>query len=209
MSTNLQFSKNSLCSILHKSANIYKDYFCDYDYLVISRAFVDHIFYEISSKSRNFLHLTGLYTKMPSNVFFSKCLDGSIKARDFEYYKVGAVPTYKDKLSVILNIRDLFSNPHTLVQENFQRNTISCTIATSEKTFTLGFTRPNVVVPMTLLKGNKLDMSLAKPILLTLRKDRHTRLYDEIVYGDISILRTYYPIIKHRLSERLINLIEN
>ncbi len=196
----------AICDVLHYAAILYRDYFVNNDFLLISAAFVNKPIFEVSAKEEHFLHLTGLISHSPAKTFFRKCYEGTIKPDDFIFKENRS---HISKLHIIEQINNVFSNPNTLVQENFQRNTISCTIATSEKTFTLGFTRPNVVVPMTLLKGNKLDMSLAKPILLTLRKDRHTRLYDEIVFGDISILREYYPIIKHRLSERLINLIEN
>ena len=44
----------------------------------------------------------------------------------------------------------------TLVEENFVKNQVSCTLAASEKSFTIGFIAVPYCVPKTLLKGNEL-----------------------------------------------------
>lgn len=116
--------------------------------------------YIIAATKSNFLHLTGVNTKLGAEQFFNKALDASLTTDDFDFCKKGQsekmVKGYvRKKVRFLPKLEHIFS-AGTLVEEKFEKNSVSCTFAVSEDSFTLGFIAVPTCRPKTLLKGNEL-----------------------------------------------------
>jgi len=114
--------------------------------------------YTIRFFKTNFLHLTGVSTSLSSEVFFEKCFNGSIGESDFNIDK-----TIEQKGLVRLKMKHLpfinsFFEGNLLVQENFQKGSIKCLVATSDGRCTIGFVDAKYHVrPKTILDKNHLN----------------------------------------------------
>lgn len=194
-----------------RCSKLYKSLFVDYDYLLCSDVFTKAEYYIIQGHKDNYRHLTGVATEVSAEVFFDKCYDGTLTEDDFSFEKKnqsesqtkGAV---RDKIRVLPDIGSLFSDS-SIVEEEFNKNSIKCSFAAEGCTFTLGFTCMDNSKPMTLLRGKKLDTSKAGPMELVIRKRRGTTKFDEIIVGDVDALRKYSDRIKELLAEDLTELL--
>ena len=109
--------------------------------------------------SDNFLHLTGINTKLRAAEFFDKCLNDTISP--FEYdcdSTVGLKGKVREKLNNLVKIGNFFDED-LIFQEMFEKNRVKCKIASSDYKYTLGFISINniVHVPLTLLNRNQID----------------------------------------------------
>lgn len=95
--------------------------------------------YSIKFNEENFLHLTGVISKLNAKEFFDKCFDSSIDEDDFDYDAVKNKTNIKNKLRCLITIPTMFSK-ELLAQEQFEKNRVICKIATTDWSFTLGFT---------------------------------------------------------------------
>ena len=119
--------------------------------------------YSIKFNKDNFLHLTGVISKLNAKDFFDKCFNSSINEDDFDYDAVKNKTNIKNKLRCLITISTMFSK-ELLAQEQFEKNRVICKIATTDGLFTLGFTGGKYCVyPKTVLNKNHLDES--KPII--------------------------------------------
>lgn len=82
---------------------------------------------------------------------------------------------------------NIFST-ETYVEEDFQKNRIKCALAAGNTDATLGFVVTGKAKPMTLLKGNELDVSKSKKLNLVLRRKKGDTTFSEILVGDEEIL---------------------
>lgn len=90
-----------------------------------------------------------------------------------------------------------------LIEEGFQKNSISCTIASSDGSCTLGFIAVPKALPKTLLSGDELDHSKAAPIKTILAKERTASVFSSILAGNLEDLVPNFEAIKSLLSEEL------
>lgn len=90
-----------------------------------------------------------------------------------------------------------------LAENNFKKNKVECAFATSDNSCTLGFAVSGR--PKSLLKGNELETSKAKPFDLIFRKRRSSvGTYDELVYGNKADVAKYIVKIKDCISKDFI-----
>lgn len=207
MPDNPSFIENAKNKIM-AYATIYKSIFVEYEYLVCSEAFVYNNYYIIDAKPDNYPHLTGVNLLISAQDFFDKCCDGTLEESDFDLKKKGKSEkdvkgSVKRKVSVLPDAMKVFDDSF-LVEENFIKNSVSCNIATSDNRFTLGFIDVGKSRPMTLLKGNELDLSKAKKISLLLRKHISKEKFDELIIGNDKTLIEYYDLIKDLIEPSLI-----
>ena len=105
---------------------------------------------------RNYLHLTGALTDLSSLDFYLKALDGSLLPSDFDCDSTPILKgTVRCKVRNLQNIGTFFERA-TKVEEDFSSGSVRCKIATSEGTYTLGFTGTSFLVPNTLLNKDKI-----------------------------------------------------
>ena len=191
---------------LMQCALIYKSLLMDYEYLICSQAFKNRSYYIFYGTKDNFLHLTGVNTKLKAADFFFKCLDQTLTEDDFDFSK----PNQSDKdvkgcvrkkLKVFPGIVDILK-PGVIAEEQFSKGKIFCSFATATGTLTLGFIAPGKSRPKTLLEGNHLKNP--KPVDLILRKPVNTELFEEIILGESSDLTNYLSEISSLISVSLL-----
>lgn len=125
--------------------------------IIASDSFDNAKYYVIRFFKTNFLHLTGVYTKLSPEEFFNKCINKSIEEKDFDIERTkehkGLVRLKMKHLPTI----DSFFNGDLLVQENFEKGSIKCLVATSDGRCTIGFVDAKYHVrPKTILDRNHL-----------------------------------------------------
>lgn len=174
-------------------AKQYKDYFVDYDYLICSDVFKNADYYIVQAHETNFKHLTGVSSEISASEFFEKCYSGTLKESDFAISKKGvpdknAKGTVRRKMKALPGIIGIF-NQDTIVEEDYNHNSIKCSFIAGDNQTTIGFAKTDPCVPLTLLLGEKSNSGNAGHISLVLRKKATELLFDEIVVGDIEELK--------------------
>ncbi|MCM1136826.1 MAG: PBECR4 domain-containing protein [Clostridium sp.] len=169
-----------------ENAKPYKDIFVDNEYLLYSEAFIGKSWYRIKADKSNYLHLTGVHTRLTAEEFFDKCWEGALKTEDFDFVKrhreeaavKGAV---RKKIKVLPDMTRLFEK-ELFAQADFKKNRVECAFAASDNICTLGCAACGR--PKSLLAGNELDMKSAMKVDLILKKRRGSKDESyEIIYG--------------------------
>lgn len=187
-------------------AKVYYQVFLKYEYLVCSEAFSEKPYYIISAHADNFKHLIGVNTVDSAEVFFHKCLNGTLTEDDFDFCKQsqsekevkGAV---RDKIKAFPNFLSMMECP-LMAEESFVKNRVRCSFATTDHSVTVGFIAANKSKPMTLLRGDRLDTSKSRPVDLVFRRAHGAQLFDEIVFGDLHTIAKYRSNIGSLLSDK-------
>lgn len=91
----------------------------------------------------------------------------------------------------------------TLVEEDFEKNRIRCSLAAGNVSATLGFVAAAKAKPMTLLKGNELNLSKAGNLDLVLRRKVGETKFSEIIIGTNEQLVQYKSSLNELLSDEL------
>ena len=203
----------------------YEDYFVNYDYLLVSDAFVKNKYYIVSAVENNYLHLTGVDTLLSPKQFFDKCISSGDPLQETDFFieknictslpddvqkalKKKAKGNIRRKIQALPNIKGVFHNPSTLVEEDFVKNRVHCTIAAKKDISTIGFIRasttsPCSVKPNTLLKEQSLSPN-AKPITLALRRKKGSVYFEEIIIGDEDTLHKNLDLLCGLVSPKLL-----
>ena len=194
-----------------QNAYSYKRYFVDYEYLLCSAAFVKNGYYIVSAYEDNYLHLTGLNTRLDATTFFDKCYNGNLEEHDFDFCKSGQSESevkgsVRRKINSLPSIMDIF-NVGTFVEEDFEKNRIRCALAAGNFSATLGFVVAGKAKPMTLLKGNELNSAKAKKLDLVLRRKSGESKFTEMLIGDARRLAEHREVLSALLSEELLSLV--
>lgn len=117
--------------------------------------------YSIRFHEGNFLHLTGVRTKLPALDFYKKAIARELTLNDFD-----CSSSHSLKGVVRIKIRNLrsigtFFDGCICVQEKFEHRKVHCLIASSNGRYTIGFTGGMRLNPMTLLSKNQIDPNKA------------------------------------------------
>ena len=135
----------------------------DVDFVIKSDSFVLKKKYLLRFHKDNFLHLTGVTTTLKASTFYEKCFLGTIEISDFDCDSNEEIKgKSREKLKHLQSIGSFFEN--TLIfQEDYRKNTIKCSVASSDGKYTLGFKMINESfnVPLTLLNRNQISDALA------------------------------------------------
>lgn len=189
------------------NADAYKRYYIDYEYLLVSNAFEKSKYYIVTAHEDNYLHLTGVHTELGAKTFFERCFDGTLEETDFDFCKKGqneseVKGSVRRKINALPAVMDMFSIG-TLVEEDFEKNRIRCSLAAGNVSATLGFVVAGKAKPMTLLKGNELNPAKVKKLDLVLRRKSGETNFSEVLIGTEAILSEYKDILQGLLSEKL------
>ena len=188
-------------------AQKYKDVYLDHEYLLCSGAFTNQGYYIISAHPDNYRHLIGVNTKMSADDFFHKCISKTLEVDDFDFVKKGQPEkdvkgAVRDKLKALPDFIAMMENA-LLAQENFTKNKVHCSLATTDKSATVGFVAAGKARPKTLLRGDRLDASKSDTVDLIISRPRGSEFFSNITYGDSSQIQKYYEKIEALLSHEL------
>lgn len=87
---------------------------------------------------------------------------------------------------------NLFNGQRILIEENFIKNRISCSFASSDNKCTLGFTHTRKAKPQTLLKGNELSDPILVDVIAV--KNESEELFNLIYTSNEDIDLNQFPI---------------
>ena len=153
------FKQNILESICECSIS-YSKLLC-FSYKIKSSYFSLREEYSIRFHEGNFLHLTGVKTKLSPNDFFKKAITKELTVNDFDCDSTHSLKgTVREKIKNLKHI-DSFFEECVCVQEKFERGKVFCLVASSNGKFTLGFTGGINLSPMTLLNKNQIKAEMA------------------------------------------------
>lgn len=205
--------KERVKEIVIQNAYSYKKYYVEYEYLLCSKAFVKSEYYIVAAYEDNYLHLTGLHTSLNAATFFEKCYNRTLEETDFDFRKSGQKEnevkgSVRRKINSLPAIMGIF-NADTYVEEDFEKNRIRCTLAAGNVSTTLGFAvlGKAKAKPMTLLKGNELNMEKAEKLDLVLRRKSGEAKFSEMIIGTSEQLQEHSEVLSGLLSDELCILI--
>lgn len=194
--------KERVRQVVISCAQIYKQYYMEYEYLVCSEAFKNNKYYKFYATKDNYLHLTGVHSNLKPAQFFNKCLDGTLSVTDFDFIKKGQTESevkgiVRKKIQVLPFIQSILEDG-VMTEESFSKGQVECSFATSTIKLTIGFTAPGRARPKTLLNGNMLKNP--QPVDLILRKNQGSLYFSEIVVGDMGVVKKYKEIIAQEIN---------
>lgn len=200
--------KERVKDVIISEASAYNQNFVNYEYLVCCDAFQFKDYYIVDAKPDNFQHLTGVSSTLSPEEFFNRCNDGTLGLSDFSFSKRGTSEksvkgTVRRKIKALPHMVKLFES-EIIVEETFVKNNVSCSFATTDNNCTVGFINNSKSVPMSLIKGNELDLSKTKSVNLLLRKHITKEKFDEMIIGTNVELIKYYDSIKDIIDYELI-----
>lgn len=183
----------------------YYSYYVCRDYLLMSDSFKSAPYYIVRAQKDNYLHLVGVSTKLSATAFFDKCMNGTLDESDFEITAHGqdkkqSKGSIRRKIKSLPLITGLFTDS-SLIEENFKKNTVLCTFASSDGSCTLGFIATPSARPKTLLEGDELDHTKAKNLKIVLSKARDDTKFSTVIVGTNDDLISVYDSIKDLISE--------
>ncbi len=162
-------------------AVLYYDLLVRKDYLIFSKDFKYQKYYIVSAFEDNFLHLTGVHTNLKAKKFFEKCYQKTLEDGDFEINDKSQKGSIRRKMSFLENAIQIFSSEAIVVEENFNKNRISCSFASSDKVCTIGFTKTKITKPQTILKGYQLQNEVKVDLILC--RDKGETEFQTVVYN--------------------------
>ena len=175
--------KERVKSQLISSAKLYFEHLVCNDYLIYSKNFKYQKYYLVSAKKDNFLHLTGVRTDLKANEFFEKCFEAILTEDDFDLGSKQQKGLIRRKISVLDKAIMIFSTTNITVEEKFEKNRISCSFASADKSCTIGFTKTRLAKPQTVLKGNRLNTEVEIDVILSKTKD--SQHFEKIIQNKI------------------------
>lgn len=152
-------------------------------------------------------NLTGVTTSLSPSSFFDKCLNGSLEEDDFDLTSHGqdekaSKGSIRRKIKSLPYIGGLIS-ASSYVEEDFRKNSVFCSIASSDGSCTMGFIAVPKARPKTLLIGNELDCTKARPLKIILMKNRSDALFNTVISGSDTDLVSNYELIKPHIDSTL------
>ena len=196
--------KSKVCQLAISNASDFKHNYIDYEYLICS-PYLPNNHQILRAAESNYLHLIGVNAHIPPDKFFNKCIEQTLVEDDFDFNKKGVASgiikgAVRDKSKVLINMTHLLYSKDIIMQTNFSKNKITCSLASSDLNCTVGFATSGH--PKTLLKGNYLDCSF-KPDLILRRTSKSDELFGQIIYGDISNINEYKETLSSLLSKNI------
>lgn len=206
--------KSRVRDVAVQNAPLYDYYFVKKSYYLISDAFKIRPYYIVEAEITNYLHLVSVSTSLSAESFYKKCLDASLSETDFDLSFHGKDPKFskgsiRQKILTLPNMFGILSAPN-LVEEDFVKNVVRCSIATSNVSCTLGFIATPSARPMTLLRGDELDHTKSSPLKIVFSKNRNEEKFSNILVGSnedlVSSYDSYSEMISKNLKEYITSL---
>lgn len=166
------------------------------DYLIVYGKDSKFSHITIKAERDNYLHLTGIITKLKPKIFFEKCLNNTLLSSDIDVPATKALEkSYKGTLRRKINVLKDFTkgvDSSYVIQENYVKNRVVCSIASTNLNLTIGYIDTgNCLRPKSLISGDSLDYSKKQSLFLILKKSRSEKLYKNMIFGSVGFLEEY------------------
>lgn len=166
------------------------------DYLIVYGKDSKFSHITIKAERDNYLHLTGIITKLKPKIFFEKCLNNTLLSSDICVPATKALEkSYKGTLRRKINVLKDFTkgvDSSYVIQENYVKNRVVCSIASTNLNLTIGYIDTgNCLRPKSLISGDSLDHSKKQSLFLILKKSRSEKLYKNMIFGSVGFLEEY------------------
>lgn len=181
--------KDRAIEILTDSAKVYDDLLKNKSYLIISysNVFKSYRHFEIVFNSANFMHLTGVDTRLKPSVFYKKCLNNRLSKNDFELKNNG---TTMLKLELLPKMFEL--NIYRTIGDYSEFSDyikIEADIAAGNNKGTLALKNigNNLYIPCSLLRDsidNRISSLSKQKITYIYSKNKNDNKYRDIIYED-------------------------
>lgn len=103
----MKYDRKKALNIILDAAKNYKDKLCDFHFKIVCLKNGKQEYAYIGFRDNNFLHLTGVKSKLSAQRFYEASLNGKLSLYDFEIDKQGKV---QRKLEVLPYLHDLLYN---------------------------------------------------------------------------------------------------
>ena len=103
-----KYDKKAVLKIIVECAKKYEEKLNDKHFLIVYREGKDTKTVSVGFRDMNFLHLTGVKTRLSAQQFYVACLESKLSERDFEIDHTGKV---QQKLMVLPYLSELFYHP--------------------------------------------------------------------------------------------------
>lgn len=173
--------KKEALKIMLDCAKLYHDSLENKNLLIVS---YDNRYNFIETKftKSNYLHLTGVYTKINPNAFYNKCLQGRLSLEDFLFKNDGTTVL---KLSIFPQLMNIHKNANILGKYNYSKPKLVTDKLAGNIRGCIGFDRcGKYYIPKTALKEDIRDL-IDEPerIIAIFSKDIKMELYDKLLYS--------------------------
>lgn len=200
--------KERVAAVAVSQAKRYQAVFMDYEYLVCSPAFCANDYYILAAKDDNYQHLVGVNTpRLSPKEFFSKCVQGTLTEDDFDFRKKGRAEkevkgSVRKKIKALPYYTSMLER-ELVVQENFSKNKIICSFATTDHNMTIGYINNNKAHPKSLMLGDTIDWNKAALADVILRRCVGEPLFSSFVVGNVEQLLAYQSKLERLVSPGL------
>lgn len=179
----MKYDKKKALEIIVEAAKQYDKWLKSNHFLIFYQKGKEQDFVEVGFRDLNFLHLTGIKTKLSAQRFFSLCIDGKLSEKDFDLDTKGKA---QQKLMVLPFLHELlyhncmigdFINSGVLIKSDYF-------VGDTKAVLSVGFRSGKTVdMPDTLYKENV--KKLIKPVckvLAIFKKPYNQQTYTECTY---------------------------
>ena len=179
----MKYDKKKALEIIVEAAKQYDKWLKSNHFLIFYQKGKEQDFVEVGFRDLNFLHFTGIKTKLSAQRFFSLCIDGKLSEKDFDLDTKGKA---QQKLMVLPFLHELlyhncmigdFINSGILIKSDYF-------VGDTKAVLSVGFRFGKTVdMPVTLYKENV--KKLIKPVckvLAIFKKPYNQQSYTECTY---------------------------
>lgn len=192
----MKYDKKKALGIIVNAAKKYDEYLKSLNFIIIYQSGSTQNFAEVGFRDLNFLHLTGVQTKLSAQRFYSLCIDGKLSEKDFEIDNAGKV---QQKLMVLPYLHELLY--HNCMIGDFINSGIMIRadyfVGDTKAVLSVGFRNgKNIDMPVTLF--NEDIRKLVKPVckvIAIFKKVYDEEKYIECTYHtkDIDFTKVTFP----------------
>lgn len=179
----MKYDKKKALEIIVEAAKQYDKWLKSNHFLIFYQKGKEQDCVEVGFRDLNFLHLTGIKTKLSAQRFFSLCIDGKLSEKDYDLDTKGKA---QQKLMVLPFLHELlyhncmigdFINSGVLIKSDYF-------VGDTKAVLSVGFRSGKTVdMPVTLYKENV--KKLIKPVckvLAIFKKPYNQQTYTECTY---------------------------
>lgn len=179
-------TKQDIAQICMQAAEVYNKYLNNKNILIIDKNNTQLNFFEVKFNPSNFLHYTGVSTKLNAYRFFQRALDKRLSPNDFEIYNDFLI---NKKMDVLYAAMFFPTNARIIGEHNAPKIKLKADIGAGSTNYVLTFRYVNknksehILHPVGLNKEDVRDTTNPKfPIVAILSKSNNEKVYDEITY---------------------------